>query len=136
MVVAGWQRCLRGLIDLVVDQSGFAAAPFLKTDGASSLITVKTTMRAIVLVDDVVGDNPSMGAQTLMTQGRIKNRSGFTSSDLISNGSWSAYLDPDTDEITRVIPTMCTAEVIPTGRSSACLLISMAAESVSIASWL
>ena len=29
----------------------------------------------------------NMGAQTLMTQGRIKNRSGFTSSDLISNGS-------------------------------------------------
>ena len=29
----------------------------------------------------------NMGPQTLMTQGRIKNKSGFTSSDLISNGS-------------------------------------------------
>ena len=29
----------------------------------------------------------NMGAQTLMTQGRIKNKSGFASSDIISNGS-------------------------------------------------
>ncbi len=28
-----------------------------------------------------------MGAQTLMTQGRMKNKSGFSSSDIISNGS-------------------------------------------------
>ena len=70
VVVAGWQRCLRGLIDLVVDQSGFTAAPFLKTDGASSLITVKTTMRAIVLVDDVVGDNPRLGKKAETCVGR------------------------------------------------------------------
>ncbi len=29
----------------------------------------------------------NMGAQTLMTQGRMKNKSGFASSDIISNGS-------------------------------------------------
>ena len=29
----------------------------------------------------------NMGPQTLMTQGKLKNKSGFASSDIISNGS-------------------------------------------------